>query len=72
MSIHFSPILGAKSAGIGADLSVQSVDLGQLGGRATRFFALHNFGVRGRPFPPHPHSGFSTITHEFEDWRKGA
>ena len=35
MSIHFSPFRAAKSAGIGADFSVQSVDLGQLGERAT-------------------------------------
>lgn len=43
------------------------VKLDQLGNRASPVLALDEFRVTGRPFPPHPHAGFSAVTYVFED-----
>jgi redox-sensitive bicupin YhaK (pirin superfamily) len=41
-------------------------------GEATSpFIVLDEFRVRGRPFPPHPHAGFSAVTYVFEDSGSG-
>jgi redox-sensitive bicupin YhaK (pirin superfamily) len=47
--------------------SIQSIDLQELGQRASPVIVLDDFRVSGRPFPPHPHAGFSAITYVFED-----
>jgi redox-sensitive bicupin YhaK (pirin superfamily) len=67
MSIKFSPIIAARADENRGALSIQSINLDKLGERASPVVALHNFRVRGRPFPPHPHAGFSTVTYVFED-----
>src|SRR5579871_6953340 len=51
------------------DFSIRSIDLQSLGTAASPVVVLDNFRVRGRPFPPHPHAGFSAVTYVFEDSR---
>jgi redox-sensitive bicupin YhaK (pirin superfamily) len=69
VSIHFSPVIGAQESGSSSTFSVRSIDLHQLGERASPVVVLDHFHVRGRPFPPHPHAGFSAVTYVFEDWQ---
>jgi redox-sensitive bicupin YhaK (pirin superfamily) len=67
MSIQFSPVLAAQAQRNGDAFSVRSIDLHELGKRASPVALLDEFRVRGRPFPPHPHAGFSAVTYVFED-----
>lgn len=67
MSIHFSPVIATQPQGNGGNFSVQSIDLKRLGSRASPMVVVDDFRVRGRPFPPHPHAGFSAVTYVFED-----
>lgn len=46
-------------------------DLHALGEGASPFILLDDFRVRGRPFAPHPHAGFSAVTCVFEDSDSG-
>jgi len=66
MSVELSPIVAARAQGSSA-FSVRSVDLHALGDWASPVAALDHFRVRGRPFLPHPHAGFSAVTYVFED-----
>lgn len=53
-----------------ADFSVNRIDLheGDAGdAQASPVIMLDEFRVRGRPFQPHPHAGFSAVTYVFED-----
>jgi len=67
MSVQFSRVIAARPDGNGDAFSIQSIDLHELGKRASPITVLHNFRVRGRPFTPHPHAGFSAVTYVFED-----
>ena len=54
-----------------ADFSANSFDLHGRGEIDSPFILLDDFRVNGRPFPPHPHAGFSAVTCVFEDSRSG-
>lgn len=62
MSVQFSPVVAAQARGNGGTFSVHSIDLQELGERASPVAVLDHFRVRGRPFAPHPHAGFSAVT----------
>jgi len=67
MPIEFLKVIAGKSRGNGGTFSVQSIDLAQWGERASPVEVLDQFRVRSRPFPPHPHAGFSAVTYVLED-----
>ena len=72
MAIQFSPLLAAQARGSrSGGFSVKAINLQELGERASPVLVLDDFRVTGRPFPPHPHAGFSAVTYVFED-SKGA
>ena len=66
MSIHFSGVIASVAQGNGS-FSVKAVKIDQLGQGASPVLVLDEFRVTGRPFPPHPHAGFSAVTYVFED-----
>ncbi len=66
MSIQFSPIVAASERGSGSFV-VKAIDLSALGDLGLPVTVLDDFRVRGRPFAPHPHAGFSAVTYVFED-----
>ena len=66
MATEFSPIITSQGRG-GGSFSLQQLDLHQWGERASPVEVLDHFRVSGRPFPPHPHAGFSAVTYVFED-----
>lgn len=43
--------------------SVSGIDLLDVAGESTPVTVLDEFRVAGRPFPPHPHAGFSAVTY---------
>jgi len=51
----------------GPGFLVHSIDLQAHEVHASPVIALDDFRVEGRPFPPHPHAGFSAVTYVFED-----
>jgi redox-sensitive bicupin YhaK (pirin superfamily) len=67
MTVQFSPLLSTRGQSHGDGFSVQSLDLSALGVHASPLLTVDDFRVRGRPFGPHPHAGFSAITYVFED-----
>jgi redox-sensitive bicupin YhaK (pirin superfamily) len=67
MPIRFSPVLAPKLWERGADFSAKSINLHERGELASPIFRLDDFRVRGEPFGPHPHAGFSALTFVFED-----
>ena len=67
MSVEFSKVVAGKIRGNGGTFSVQSIDLAQLGEWSSPVEVLDQFRVRSRPFPPHPHAGFSAVTYVLED-----
>jgi len=67
MSIHFSPIVSAKTRDQSSTFSLKAVDLQSLAEAASPVTVLDDFRVRGQPFSPHPHAGFSAVTYVFED-----
>ena len=67
MSVQFSPVMATRARGNGSTFSVKSIDLHELGKQASPVVVLDEFRVRGQPFPPHPHAGFSAVTYVFED-----
>jgi redox-sensitive bicupin YhaK (pirin superfamily) len=71
MSIQLSPVIAAQARGNGRTFSVKSIDLQQLGEHASPDALLDDFRAPGRPFGPHPHTGFSAITYVFEDSQSG-
>ena len=66
MATEFSPISTSPGRG-GGSFSLQQLDLHQWGERASPVEVLDHFRVSGRPFPPHPHAGFSAVAYVFED-----
>ena len=71
MSIQFSALVASRAHAIGDSFSAHSLDLGELGQAASPVLVLDDFRVRGHPFGPHPHAGFSAVTYVFEDSRSG-
>jgi redox-sensitive bicupin YhaK (pirin superfamily) len=73
MSIQFSPAIAAKAQALGKNgvLSIQNIDLQELGERSSPVALLDHFRVRGRPFAPHPHAGFSAVSCVLEDSQAG-
>jgi redox-sensitive bicupin YhaK (pirin superfamily) len=71
MSIQFSPVIAAQESGSGTPFSMKSIDLHKLGERASPVVAFDDFRLRGRPFAPHPHAGFSAVSYVFEDSQAG-
>lgn len=67
MTVLFSPIVSAKTRGEAGTFSMKAVDLHGIGERASPVTVLDDFRVRGQPFAPHPHAGFSAVTYVFED-----
>jgi redox-sensitive bicupin YhaK (pirin superfamily) len=67
MAIQFSPVIAAHAWGAGGVFSAKGVDLYARGEHVSPFAVLDDFRVNGRPFPPHPHAGFSALTYVFED-----
>jgi redox-sensitive bicupin YhaK (pirin superfamily) len=67
MPIEFSPVLAAQARATDGTFSTKSIDLGELGDRASPVLVFDDFRVSGRPFGPHPHAGFSAITYVLED-----
>jgi len=67
MSTQFSPVIAARPQGNGGSFSAKSLDLQLFGKSASPVVICDDFRVRGRPFGPHPHAGFSTITYVLED-----
>jgi len=66
MPIQISPLISARTRGNGS-FSVKTIDLEALGQRASPIALLDDFRVRGQPFGPHPHAGFSAVTYVLED-----
>lgn len=71
MSTQVSKVIAANAKGNGDTFSVRSIGLDDLGERASPLALLDDFRVSGRPFPPHPHAGFSANTYVFEDSEAG-
>lgn len=72
MSIRFSPIISARTRSAGGAFSLKAVDLRDLGDHASPVTVLDDFRVRGQPFSPHPHAGFSAVTYVFETQRESS
>lgn len=51
--------------------TANSFHLHAYGATTSPFIMLDDFRVKGRPFPPHPHAGFSAVTCVFEDSDSG-
>ena len=67
MPVRFSAVLPAQVRGSEESFLVRSIDLHALGDLASPIALLDDFRVRGRPFGPHPHAGFSAVTYVFGD-----
>lgn len=67
MAVQFSNVLSSYGGGFGESFSTRSVDLSEIAADASPVVVFDNFRVKGRPFGPHPHAGFSAITYVLED-----
>jgi len=67
VAVQFSPVIAVPEKGNGRPFLSHSVDVGQLGRLASPILMLEEGHVRGRPFSPHPHAGFSAVSYLFED-----
>ena len=67
MPIEFSAIMPATRWENGEIFSADSIKLHALGETTSPIAVLDDFRVRGQPFGPHPHAGFSALTYVFED-----
>ncbi|WP_257168277.1 pirin family protein [Bradyrhizobium sp. SRS-191] len=67
MAIMFSSIASAQTRGTAGRFLVKAVELAALGAVGSPVLVLDDFRVSGRPFPPHPHAGFSAVTYVFAD-----
>jgi redox-sensitive bicupin YhaK (pirin superfamily) len=67
MPLQFSPVVASLTHGKKGDFSVKAIDIKELGKGASPVVVLDEFRVSSRPFPPHPHAGFSAVTYVFED-----
>ena len=67
MAVQFSPVVAVPTQGDGYPFISRSLDIGQLGRLASPILMCDEGHVRGRPFSPHPHAGFSAVSYLFED-----
>jgi len=67
MAIEFSPTISSRQNASGGTFAVRAIDLTAFGEWSSPVLVLDHFRVTGRPFPPHPHAGFSAVTYVFED-----
>ena len=67
MSVEISPVVVASVRSHGSSFSARSIDIEPLGTRGSPLVVVDDFRLRGAPFGPHPHAGFSTISYVFED-----
>jgi redox-sensitive bicupin YhaK (pirin superfamily) len=72
MSIQISPVIAASAWESGGVFSATSIKIHELGDRLSPIVVLDEARVRGRPFGPHPHAGFSALTYVFEDSQANA
>lgn len=66
MSVQISTVLSAREKRAGG-FSVKAVDFSAVANVGSPVLVLDDFRVRGSPFEPHPHAGFSAVTYVFED-----
>jgi hypothetical protein len=71
MAIEFSPAISSRQNASSGTFSVRAIDLNAFGEWGSPVLVLDHFRVTGRPFPPHPHAGFSAVTSVFEDSQGG-
>lgn len=71
MAIEFSPAISSRQNASSGTFSVRAIDLSAFGEWGSPVLVLDHFRVTGRPFPPHPHAGFSAVTYVFEDSQGG-
>ena len=67
MAVQFSRVISTQPQANDPMFSVRSIELRGFGERASPLVVVDDFRVRGRPFGPHPHAGFSAVTYVFED-----
>jgi redox-sensitive bicupin YhaK (pirin superfamily) len=67
VAIQFSPVIAVPTQGNGYPFISHSVNVGNLGRLASPILMCDEGHVRGRPFSPHPHAGFSAVSYLFED-----
>ncbi|WP_208948475.1 pirin family protein [Segnochrobactrum spirostomi] len=63
MSVSVSPAIRLTRRADTPDFSVSGIDLHDIAGPRAPVTVLDEFRVTGRPFPPHPHAGFSAVTY---------
>ena len=71
MAVELSPAIPSRQNANSATFAVWSIDLSSLREWASPVLVLDHFRVTGRPFPPHPHAGFSAVTYVLEDSQGG-
>jgi redox-sensitive bicupin YhaK (pirin superfamily) len=67
VAIQFSPVTAVPTQGNGYPFISHSLDVDKLGRFASPILMFEEGHVRGRPFSPHPHAGFSAVSYLFED-----
>jgi redox-sensitive bicupin YhaK (pirin superfamily) len=67
LAVQFSPVIAVQARGDGDPFISHRVDLDKLGRFASPLLMFDQGHVRGRPFSPHPHAGFSAVSYLFED-----
>lgn len=67
MPLQFSQAIPARWQIVDANFEIKSVDLHGRGEFASPIVIVDDFRVRSRPFPPHPHAGFSAVTYVMRD-----
>jgi redox-sensitive bicupin YhaK (pirin superfamily) len=67
VAIQFSPVIAVPTQGDGYPFISHRVNVGKLGRLASPILMCDEGHVRGRPFSPHPHAGFSAVSYLFED-----
>jgi redox-sensitive bicupin YhaK (pirin superfamily) len=67
MAIQFSPVIAAQAEGDGYPFAAHVVEVRELGPFASPILMFNEGHVRGQPFAPHPHAGFSAVSYLFED-----
>ena len=67
MAIQFSRVVTTQAERVAERFAARNVPLREFGDAASPLIMAHNFRLRGRPFGPHPHAGFSVLSYVFED-----
>jgi redox-sensitive bicupin YhaK (pirin superfamily) len=67
VTVHFSSVIAIQTRGDGYPFISHRVEVEKLGRLASPILMFDEGHVRGRPFAPHPHAGFSAVSYLFED-----